>query len=142
MYMYLISLTNISLILSLCNSSFVSMCVCIVLGWHVYGLLQRSDKKYDEAIKAYRNALKHDKVMCLMYRSSYHCPLVFFPLSLSLSLSLKENVQILRDLSLLQVQMRDMDGFCVCYIISSSIYSFNCPPYIFLSLFLSIFYFL
>ncbi|XP_019854443.1 PREDICTED: N-alpha-acetyltransferase 15, NatA auxiliary subunit [Amphimedon queenslandica] len=52
--------------------------------WHVYGLLQRSDKKYDEAIKAYRNALKHDK----------------------------ENVQILRDLSLLQVQMRDMDGFC------------------------------
>ena len=22
--------------------------------WHVYGLLQRSDKKYDEAIKCYR----------------------------------------------------------------------------------------
>ena len=31
-------------------------------GWHVYGLLQRSDKKYDEAIKCYRNALKWDKV--------------------------------------------------------------------------------
>jgi N-alpha-acetyltransferase 15/16, NatA auxiliary subunit len=30
--------------------------------WHVYGLLQRSDRKYDEAIKAYRNALKCDKV--------------------------------------------------------------------------------
>lgn len=30
--------------------------------WHVYGLLQRADKKYDEAIKAYRNALKIDKV--------------------------------------------------------------------------------
>ena len=29
----------------------------------MYGLLQRSDKKYDEAIKCYRNALKHDKVM-------------------------------------------------------------------------------
>uniref|UniRef100_A0A3B3ZFB1 N-alpha-acetyltransferase 15, NatA auxiliary subunit n=1 Tax=Periophthalmus magnuspinnatus TaxID=409849 RepID=A0A3B3ZFB1_9GOBI len=29
--------------------------------WHVYGLLQRSDKKYDEAIKCYRNALKWDK---------------------------------------------------------------------------------
>ena len=31
--------------------------------WHVYGLLQRSDRKYDEAIKAYRNALKCDKVL-------------------------------------------------------------------------------
>ena len=30
--------------------------------WHVYGLLQRSDRKYDEAIKAYRNALRWDKV--------------------------------------------------------------------------------
>ena len=29
----------------------------------MYGLLQRSDKKYNEAIKCYRNALKHDKVM-------------------------------------------------------------------------------
>jgi len=34
-----------------------------LLGWHVYGLLQRSDRKYDGAIKAYRNALKWDKVM-------------------------------------------------------------------------------
>jgi tetratricopeptide (TPR) repeat protein len=52
-------------------------------GWHVYGLLQRSDKKYEEAIKCYRNALKWDH----------------------------ENVQILRDLSLLQIQMRDIEGF-------------------------------
>lgn len=51
--------------------------------WHVYGLLQRSDKKYDEAIKCYRNALKWDK----------------------------DNIQILRDLSLLQIQMRDLDGY-------------------------------
>ncbi|XP_011297851.1 N-alpha-acetyltransferase 15, NatA auxiliary subunit [Fopius arisanus] len=51
--------------------------------WHVYGLLQRSDKKYDEAIKCYRNALKWDK----------------------------DNLQILRDLSLLQIQMRDLDGY-------------------------------
>lgn len=51
--------------------------------WHVYGLLQRSDKKYDEAIKCYRNALKWDK----------------------------ENIQILRDLSLLQIQMRDLEGY-------------------------------
>lgn len=53
--------------------------------WHVYGLLQRSDKKYDEAIKCYRNALKWDK----------------------------DNVQILRDLSLLQIQMRDLEGYRV-----------------------------
>ncbi|CAB3378713.1 Hypothetical predicted protein [Cloeon dipterum] len=51
--------------------------------WHVYGLLQRSDKKYDEAIKCYRNALKWEK----------------------------DNIQILRDLSLLQIQMRDLDGY-------------------------------
>ena len=54
--------------------------------WHVFGLLQRSDKKYDEAIKCYRNALKWDK----------------------------DNVQILKDLSLLQIQMRDLEGFRVC----------------------------
>lgn len=51
--------------------------------WHVYGLLQRSDKKYDEAIKCYRNALKWEK----------------------------DNIQILRDLSLLQIQMRDLEGY-------------------------------
>lgn len=55
--------------------------------WHVYGLLQRSDKKYDEAIKCYRNALKWDK----------------------------DNIQILRDLSLLQIQMRDLEGYKVKY---------------------------
>ncbi|TMW46258.1 hypothetical protein DOY81_008658 [Sarcophaga bullata] len=51
--------------------------------WHVYGLLQRSDKKYDEAIKCYRNALKWEK----------------------------DNLQILKDLSLLQIQMRDLEGY-------------------------------
>ncbi|XP_067944638.1 N-alpha-acetyltransferase 15, NatA auxiliary subunit-like [Watersipora subatra] len=51
--------------------------------WHVFGLLQRSDRKYDEAIKAYRNALRWDK----------------------------DNLQIMRDLSLLQIQMRDYDGY-------------------------------
>ena len=55
--------------------------------WHVYGLLQRSDKKYDEAIKCYRNALKWEK----------------------------DNIQILRDLSLLQIQMRDLEGYRVGY---------------------------
>ncbi|KAJ7522001.1 hypothetical protein O6H91_19G078300 [Diphasiastrum complanatum] len=51
--------------------------------WHVYGLLYRSDREYREAIKCYRNALRIDP----------------------------ENIQILRDLSLLQAQMRDLVGF-------------------------------
>ena len=51
--------------------------------WHVYGLVQRSDHKYDEAIKCYRNALKWQK----------------------------DNMQILKDLSFLQIHMRDLEGF-------------------------------
>jgi tetratricopeptide (TPR) repeat protein len=51
--------------------------------WHVYGLLHRSDSNYKEAIKCYFNALKIDP----------------------------DNQNILRDLSWLQVQMRDMAGF-------------------------------
>ncbi|GMQ08765.1 hypothetical protein CsSME_00052353 [Camellia sinensis var. sinensis] len=43
--------------------------------WHVYGLLYRSDREYREAIKCYRNALKIDP----------------------------DNIEILRDLSLLQI---------------------------------------
>lgn len=51
--------------------------------WHVYGLLYRSQKNYEEAIKAYRFALNLEP----------------------------ESPQILRDLSLLQVQMRDYSGY-------------------------------
>mmetsp|Transcript_26195 Transcript_26195/g.43350 ORF Transcript_26195/g.43350 Transcript_26195/m.43350 type:complete len:859 (+) Transcript_26195:51-2627(+) len=51
--------------------------------WHVYGLLYRSDREYLQAIKCYRGALRHDP----------------------------ENMKILRDLSMLQVQMRDLPGF-------------------------------
>ncbi|KAL6559856.1 N-alpha-acetyltransferase 16, NatA auxiliary subunit [Orobanche gracilis] len=51
--------------------------------WHVYGLLYRSDREYREAIKCYRNALRIDP----------------------------DNIEILRDLSLLQAQMRDLEGF-------------------------------
>ncbi|PPD81921.1 hypothetical protein GOBAR_DD21158 [Gossypium barbadense] len=45
--------------------------------WHVYGLLYRSDREYREAIKCYRNALRIDP----------------------------DNIEILRDLSLLQMYM-------------------------------------
>jgi N-alpha-acetyltransferase 15/16, NatA auxiliary subunit len=51
--------------------------------WHVFGLLYRSDRNYKEAIKCYLNALRIDR----------------------------DNFNILRDLSFLQVQMRDMSGF-------------------------------
>jgi peptide alpha-N-acetyltransferase len=51
--------------------------------WHVYGLLWRSVKNYEEAIKAYRFALRLDP----------------------------DSQQIQRDLALLQVQMRDYPGF-------------------------------
>lgn len=45
--------------------------------------------RYDEAIKCYRNALKWEK----------------------------DNIQILRDLSLLQIQMRDLEGYRVIIIL-------------------------
>ena len=35
--------------------------------WHVYGLLQRSDRKYPEAIRCYHNALKWDKVWLVKF---------------------------------------------------------------------------
>lgn len=51
--------------------------------WHVYGLILRAEKKYEEAIKAYSNALRWENT----------------------------NQLILKDLSHLQIQMRDLDGF-------------------------------
>ncbi|KAF2279639.1 N-alpha-acetyltransferas-like protein 15 [Westerdykella ornata] len=51
--------------------------------WHVYGLLYRSVKNYEEAIKAYKFALRLEP----------------------------EQANILRDLALLQIQMRDYKGY-------------------------------
>lgn len=51
--------------------------------WHVYGLLWRCVKNYEEAIKAYKFALKLEP----------------------------DSQQILRDLALLQMQMRDYEGY-------------------------------
>ncbi|KAJ3030244.1 hypothetical protein HDV00_008997 [Rhizophlyctis rosea] len=51
--------------------------------WHVYGLYHRGEKNYEEALKCYSHALKYEK----------------------------ENIQILRDFSLLHLQMRNLEGF-------------------------------
>jgi peptide alpha-N-acetyltransferase len=51
--------------------------------WHVYGILYRTNKNFDEAIKAYKFALKFEP----------------------------ESQQIQRDLAILQIQMRDYPGY-------------------------------
>lgn len=51
--------------------------------WHVYGLVYRGDRKYVEAIKCYKKALEIDDM----------------------------NVQIYRDTSILQMQIRDYEGY-------------------------------
>ena len=51
--------------------------------WHVYGLLYRSEKNYEEAIKAYKFALKLEP----------------------------ESQQIQKDLAVLQIQTRDYQGY-------------------------------
>ena len=37
--------------------------------WHVFGLIQRADKKYEEALKSYTQALKFDRVCTI----PFHC---------------------------------------------------------------------
>ena len=41
--------------------------------WHVYGLWQRSERKYDEAIKAYKTALQCEKVGEVRAIISFRC---------------------------------------------------------------------
>ncbi|KAM7540214.1 hypothetical protein Aperf_G00000030325 [Anoplocephala perfoliata] len=50
--------------------------------WHIYGLIMKSDRQYEDAIRCYIQALKLDK----------------------------NNLQVLRDLSVLQMHIRDLDG--------------------------------
>uniref|UniRef100_A0A0X3NP21 N-alpha-acetyltransferase 16, NatA auxiliary subunit n=1 Tax=Schistocephalus solidus TaxID=70667 RepID=A0A0X3NP21_SCHSO len=50
--------------------------------WHIYGLIMKSDRKYEEAIRCYIQALKLDP----------------------------NNLQVLRDLSVLQMHTRDLEG--------------------------------
>ena len=50
--------------------------------WHIFGIINRNMRNYAEAVKCYMQALKIDD----------------------------SNVQILKDMSLLQVQIRDLEG--------------------------------
>ena len=52
--------------------------------WHVLGLVHRSDRNYREAVKCYKNAVRLDD----------------------------KNQQILKDLSWMQAQLLDFEGFC------------------------------
>lgn len=63
--------------------------------WHVYGLLYRSDREYREAIKCYRNALRIDP----------------------------DNIEILRDLSLLQVCFPVHASYLINFLITRDFYS-------------------
>ncbi|OLY79448.1 N-alpha-acetyltransferase 16, NatA auxiliary subunit [Smittium mucronatum] len=55
------------------------------ISWHIYGLVYRADKKYNDAIRCYLQALKRDP----------------------------DNLQIYRDLAFLQTQIRDYKGLIV-----------------------------
>jgi tetratricopeptide (TPR) repeat protein len=35
--------------------------------WHVFGLIQKADKNYEEALKSYTQALKFDKVSSIQW---------------------------------------------------------------------------
>ncbi|VDO03162.1 unnamed protein product [Rodentolepis nana] len=53
-----------------------------IKSWHIFGLIKKSDRLYNEAIRAYIQALRLDP----------------------------KNLQVLRDLSVLQMHIRDLDG--------------------------------
>ena len=44
--------------------------------WHVFGLIQKADKKYEEALKSYTQALKYDKVCIIsLFHRTYRAQL-------------------------------------------------------------------
>ena len=85
--------------------------------WPVYGLLYRADHNYEEALKCYRNSLRIDKVWTydgrLLERARRRClTRGTCPTSSSTSIR-QDNFQVLRDVSVLETQMRTFDSLVV-----------------------------
>lgn len=67
--------------------------------WHVWALIQKSERKYEDALKSYVQALKFDKV---------HLKLSF--VGTCLNPQVKDNFNILRDTAVLQTQTRQFEA--------------------------------
>lgn len=65
--------------------------------WHVFGLIQKGEKNYEEALKSYTQALRFDKVTRVIVPE---CNLTLH----------QDNLNILRDTAQLQTQLRLFDG--------------------------------
>jgi peptide alpha-N-acetyltransferase len=70
--------------------------------WHVFGLIQKAEKNYDEALKSFTMALKFDKVS----GSASHQ----LERSLMCKFVTQDNQNLLRDAASLQIQLRVFDG--------------------------------
>ena len=92
---------------------------CRIPAWHVFGLLYRSDRNYEEAIKCYRNALRIDKVG--LVAPATHAMWTVLELTRVLGVlrwsnagvPTQDNLQIVRDLALLEIQVRNYDNLAV-----------------------------
>lgn len=63
--------------------------------WHVLGMVYRSDRNYEEALKCYSNAIKFDK----------------------------DNLNILKDMAVLQIQCRLYEPFTVATCVMFYVYN-------------------
>ena len=80
--------------------------------WHVFGLIQKGEKNYEEALKSYTQALRFDKVSnqrpCLASSPKQaHRLFVYIRPYIH---HLQENLNILRDSAHLQTQLRIFDA--------------------------------
>ena len=82
--------------------------------WHVYGLVLRSEKKYEEAIK-----VRYRKLRLYNCAVEYLVITVYFQAYSNAVKWENRNQLILKDLSHLQIQMRDYEAFKVFFSSSS-----------------------
>jgi tetratricopeptide (TPR) repeat protein len=70
------------------------------ISWHVFGLIQKGEKNYEEALKSYTQALRFDKVSPLQFQAV---------MGINVHRA-KDNLNILRDAAQLQTQLRHFDS--------------------------------